>query len=203
LQISTGVCNIRGNECANVFAQAFAASKAALNSKSGEGKLDESQGRKASGLHDQGHLPAGLPSEAGSVFRCCVALYLLTQTKGGYMRKHSNRNTPVEQWPESLEILRHLSAQTAPIAVKDVARDVSAPEISTRNRLAKLEARGTVRATRSAARLGPDRQVVCTHYVITQYGKDCVGTRAQQSQALKVSGNSVFSWAAAMGQAGT
>ncbi|MCF8156136.1 MAG: hypothetical protein K9K35_09035 [Rhodoferax sp.] len=119
------------------------------------------------------------------------------------MRKHSNRNTPVEQWPESLEILRHLSAQTVPIAVKDVARDVSAPEISTRNRLAKLEARGTVRATRSAARRGPDRQVVCTHYVITQYGKDCVGTRVQQSQALKVCGNSVFSWAAAMGQVST
>ena len=119
------------------------------------------------------------------------------------MNKHSNRNTPVEQWPESLEILRHLSAQTAPIAVKDVARDVSAPEISTRNRLAKLEAQGTVRAMRAAARLGPDRQVICTHYVITQYGKDCVGIRTQQSQALRVSGNSVFSWATAMGQAST
>jgi hypothetical protein len=117
------------------------------------------------------------------------------------MNKHSNRNTPVEQWPESLEILRHLSAQTVPIAVKDVARDVSAPEISTRNRLVKLEAQGTVRAMRASATLGPDRQVMCTHYVITQYGKDCAAMRAQQSQALRVSGNSVFSWATAMGQA--
>jgi hypothetical protein len=116
------------------------------------------------------------------------------------MNKQSNRNTPVEQWPESLEILRHLSIQTAPIAVKDVARDVCAPEISTRNRLVKLEAQGTVRALRAASRLGPDKQVMCTHYVITQYGKDCVGMRAQQSQSLKVSGNSVFAWATAMGQ---
>jgi hypothetical protein len=128
---------------------------------------------------------------------------LLIQTKGGFMNKHSNRNTPVEQWPESLDILRHLLTQTEPIAVKDVARDVSAPEISTRNRLVKLEAQGTVRAMRAAARLGPDRQVICTHYVITQYGKDCVGMRAQQSQSVTVRGNSVFSWATAMGQAST
>lgn len=120
------------------------------------------------------------------------------------MVKHSNRNTPVEQWPESLEILRHLSTQTSPIAVKDVARDVSAPEISTRNRLVKLEAQGTVRAMRAAAVLGADRHVICTHYVITQYGRDCAGMRAlATSQALKVRGNSVFSWASAMGQLGT
>ena len=116
------------------------------------------------------------------------------------MTKHSNRNTPVEQWPESLEILRHLATLTEPIPIKDVAHNVSAPEISTRNRLAKLEAQGTVRALRAAANLGPGKQVTCTHYVITQYGKDCAGMRGQnQSGAFKVSANSVFSWAAAMG----
>lgn len=117
------------------------------------------------------------------------------------MTKHSNRNCPVEQWPESLEILRHLANQTAPLPIKDVARDVSAPEISTRNRLAKLEAQGTVRAMRAIATLGPGKQVTCTHYVITQYGKDCAGVRvqAQTTQAHVVAANSVFSWAAAMG----
>ncbi len=118
------------------------------------------------------------------------------------MTKHSNRNIPVEQWPESLEILRHLAAQSVPVAVKDVARDVSAPEISTRNRLAKLEAHGTVRASREVATLGPGKQVTCTHYAITQYGKDCAGVRAQsQSQTFKVRANSVFNWAAALGAA--
>ncbi|MDO8456910.1 MAG: hypothetical protein Q7T07_08365 [Burkholderiaceae bacterium] len=120
------------------------------------------------------------------------------------MSKHSNRNLPVEQWPESLEILRHLAAQSTPVAVKDVAREVSAPEISTRNRLAKLEAHGTVRASREVATLGPGKQVTCTHYAITQYGKDCAGVRAQaqaQSQAFKVRVNSVFNWAAALGVA--
>jgi hypothetical protein len=116
------------------------------------------------------------------------------------MTKHSNRNCPVEQWPESLEILRHLAAQTAPIAIKDVARDVSAPEISTRNRLAKLEAQGTVRALRAVATPAPGKQVTCTHYVITQYGKDCAGMMNQtKSQPNKICANSVFSWAAAMG----
>lgn len=113
------------------------------------------------------------------------------------MTKQSNRNIPVEQWPESLEILRHLAAQSVPRPIKEVARDVSAPEISTRNRLAKLEAQGTVRALRAIATLGPGKEVTCTHYEITQYGKDCAGLRTQ-GQGIKVRVNSVFSWAAAL-----
>lgn len=116
------------------------------------------------------------------------------------MTKHSNRNIPVEQWPESLDILRHLATLSAPIPIKDVAHYVSAPEISTRNRLAKLEAQGTVRALRASATLSPGKQVTCTHYVITQYGKDCAGGRMQsQGQTFSVCANSVFSWAAAVG----
>ena len=118
------------------------------------------------------------------------------------MTKPSNRNIPVEQWPESLEILRHLAAHSVPVAVKDVARDVCAPEISTRNRLAKLEAHGTVRASREVATVCPGKQVTCTHYAITQYGKDCAGVRTQsQSLTFKVRANSVFNWAAALGAA--
>ena len=177
----------------------LAASEAARKSETGKGKLDESQGRKASGLHDLGLMPAGLPSKM-AYFRCCVALYLLIQTKGGCMTKQSNRNIPVEQWPESLDILRHLATLSAPIPIKDVAHNVCAPEISTRNRLAKLEAQGTVRAMRAYATLSPGKQVNCTHYVITQYGKDCAGGRTQsQGQAFNVCANSVFSWAAAVG----
>ena len=116
------------------------------------------------------------------------------------MTKQSNRNIPVEQWPESLDILRHLATLSAPMPIKDVAHNVCAPEISTRNRLAKLEAQGTVRAMRAYATLSPGKQVNCTHYVITQYGKDCAGGRTQsQGQAFNVCANSVFSWAAAVG----
>lgn len=118
------------------------------------------------------------------------------------MIKHSNRNIPVERWPESLEILRHLATQSAPVPVKDVARDVCAPEISTRNRLSKLEAQGTVRATRAVAILGPGKQVTCTHYAITQYGRDCAGISAPvASSAQRVCANSVFDWAASYGGA--
>ena len=112
----------------------------------------------------------------------------------------SNRNVPVEQWPESLEILRHLSSQSRAMTIKELAHDVSAPEISTRNRLARLEVLGAVTANRATAILGPGRQVTCAHYVITQYGRDCAVSRgavpANSVPYLCV--NSVFSLARAM-----
>lgn len=121
------------------------------------------------------------------------------------MIKHSNRNIPVERWPESLDILRLLATRTMPLPVKDVARDVSAPEISTRNRLAKLEAQGTVRATRAVAEYGPGKLVTCTHYSITQYGRDCAGTNNTMtaSPANHVCANSVFQWATNIGRSAT
>lgn len=115
-------------------------------------------------------------------------------------KAHCNRTVPVEQWPESLEILRHLATQTRPRSIKEVAHDVGAPEISTRNRLARLEALGAVVASRQTARLGPARQVTCAHFVITQYGKDCAGLREQNTVRLCV--NSVFALASAMKLAG-
>ena len=134
------------------------------------------------------------PFDAASPFS------LLTQSKGDCMTKPSNRNTPVERWPESLQILRHLAAQSAPVAVKDVAREVAAPEISTRTRLARLEVQGAVRAQRATTVLSPAKQVTCTHYAITQYGKDCIAMRVKTpSSALTGCANSVFSWASAIG----
>ena len=177
----------------------FATSKAAHESKTGKGKLGESQGRKASGLHDYGHLPAGLPSISRLIFRSGVALYLMCQTKGGGMAKLSNRNLPVEQWPESLEILRLLAAQAEPKPIKEVALGVHAPEISTRNRLAKLESVGTVRAMRCKRVVAQGKPVKCTHYVITQYGRDCVCTRLQAPKsAVRLGVNSVFALGAAL-----
>ncbi len=117
------------------------------------------------------------------------------------MSKQSNRSLPVEQWPESLEILRHLAARSEPISIRDVARDVSAPEISTRNRLARLEAHGAVRACRAVAVVAPGKQVVCTHYVITQHGKDCAALETRsKSPFAGICANSVFSWASAIGR---
>ena len=116
------------------------------------------------------------------------------------MSKQSNRSLPVEQWPESLEILRHLAARSEPISIRDVARDVSAPEISTRNRLARLEAHGAVRACRAVAVVAPGKQVVCTHYVITQHGKDCASLEPRsKSPFAGISANSMFAWATAIG----
>lgn len=120
--------------------------------------------------------------------------------KGGTMSKQSNRSLPVEQWPESLEILRYLAARSEPISIRDVARDVSAPEISTRNRLARLEAQGAVRACRATSTIAPGKQVICTHYAITQHGKDCAALEARpKSPFAGISANSVFAWAAAIG----
>ncbi len=113
----------------------------------------------------------------------------------------TNRNVPVEQWPESLEILRHLATQNRAMSIKELAHDVSAPEISTRNRLARLEVLGAVIASRAAAVLGPGRQVTCAHYVITQYGRDCALSRGINNTGNAVSHlcvNSVFALARAM-----
>jgi len=109
----------------------------------------------------------------------------------------SNRNLPVEQWPESLEILRHLAAHSDPRAVKDVAKEVCAPEISTRNRLARLEAAGTVRAVRMhGPATVPGKPTVALHYAITQYGRDCAACSKQaQVSSAWTRVNSVFSWA--------
>lgn len=112
----------------------------------------------------------------------------------------TNRNVPVEQWPESLEILRHLSTQNRAMTIKELAHDVSAPEISTRNRLARLEVLGAVVSSRACAILGPGRQVTCAHYVITQYGRDCAVARSNSagSGVSHLCVNSVFALARAM-----
>lgn len=115
------------------------------------------------------------------------------------LKPRTNRNVPVEQWPESLEILRFLATQRSPKSIKDVAREVQAPEISTRNRLAKLETQGAVVAVRAYATLAPGKSVICTHYEITQYGRDCAGSRAQDAMRVsRMCVNSVFALAGAM-----
>lgn len=114
-------------------------------------------------------------------------------------KAHTNRKVPVEQWPESLEILRHLAAQNRAMSIRALANDVGAPEISTRNRLARLEVLGAVEATRSTASLGPGRSVTCAHYVITQYGRDCAVSRGKPLESMpRLCVNSVFSLARAM-----
>ncbi len=119
------------------------------------------------------------------------------------MAKLSNRNIPVEQWPESLEILRMLAAQAEPKPIKEVALGVHAPEISTRNRLAKLESVGTVRAMRAKRIAAQGTPVKCTHYVITQYGRDCVCMRSQpQKPVVRMGVNSVFALGAALAMGG-
>jgi len=114
-------------------------------------------------------------------------------------KARTNRNVPVEQWPESLEILRHLAMQEKAVSIKALAHDVSAPEISTRNRLSRLEVLGAVMGTRAIASLGPGKQVTCAHYVITQYGRDCVVSRGHTAPSVpRVCVNSVFALARAM-----
>ena len=111
----------------------------------------------------------------------------------------TNRCVPVEQWPESIELLRHLATQKRSMSIRDLSHDVQAPEISTRNRLARLEALGAVTATRAVSVLAPGKQVVCTHYAITQYGRDCAGLRPHMvASSPRPCVNSVFALAQAM-----
>ncbi len=115
------------------------------------------------------------------------------------IKPRTNRNVPVEQWPESQEILRYLAGQRTPKSIKDVAHEVQAPEISTRNRLAKLETQGAVIAVRATANLAPGKHVICTHYEITQYGRDCASARVQDPMRVhRMCVNSVFALASAM-----
>jgi hypothetical protein len=110
----------------------------------------------------------------------------------------SNRSLPVEQWPESVEILRHLAAQQMPYSIKDIAKAVGAPEISTRNRLSRLEAAGTVSAHRGTVATPSGKPAVGTQYRITQYGRDCAAGTVRAVQATAPSiwqrASSVFAW---------
>lgn len=113
----------------------------------------------------------------------------------------SNRSLPVEQWPESVEILQHLANSPLPRTIKDIARAVGAPEISTRNRLSRLEAAGTVSANRATVATTSGKPAVGTHYRITQYGRDCAAgaLRMQQTTAtpsIWQRATSVFTWSA-------
>lgn len=78
---------------------------------------------------------------------------------------------------------------TQPRTIKDIARAVGAPEISTRNRLSRLEAAGTVSGKRAMG----------THYCITQYGRDCAAGAVRTPQAATAPSiwqraSSVFAW---------
>ena len=131
--------------------------------------------------------------------RACAEVIAIMQTHTDTPKAHTNRKVPVEQWPESLEILRFLAQQSNPRPIRDVAQEVSAPEISTRNRLARLEALGAVTASRARAPIGPGKYVVCAHFVITQYGKDCIANHGKSAVTTpRLCVNSVFGLAMAM-----
>lgn len=113
----------------------------------------------------------------------------------------SNRSLPVEKWPESVEILRHLANSPLPRTIKDIARAVGAPEISTRNRLSRLEAAGTVSANRAMVATSSGKPAVGTHYRITQYGRDCAAgavrtTQTAAAPSIWERASSVFAWSA-------
>ncbi len=119
--------------------------------------------------------------------------------KADLPKARTNRCVPAEQWPESIELLRYLATQKKPTSIRDLSHDVGAPEISTRNRLARLEALGAVTASRAVSVLGLGKQVVCAHYVITQYGRDCAGLRPHTvASTPRPCVNSVFALAQAM-----
>jgi hypothetical protein len=111
----------------------------------------------------------------------------------------SNRCLPVEQWPESIEILQHLTRTCRPSTIKDIAIAVGAPEISTRNRLIRLEAASAVSAQRSRISSVGGRMGMGTLYGLTQYGRDCASGTSQTLRAMASSSiwqrtNSVFAW---------
>jgi len=104
---------------------------------------------------------------------------------------------------EYVEILKCLVGQTTPMSVRDVARAVCCPEISTRNRLEKMESHGALRSARRDAILAPGKSVCCIQYVLTQYGKDCLERKVSGWTTVDriPAANSVFSWAASVNAA--
>ena len=115
-----------------------------------------------------------------------------------------NRGLPVEQWPESLAILRHLCTHSTPRSIRQIAMAVDAPEISTRNRLARLEIAGTVIAQRAPVATPSGKPSVGMHYGITQFGRDCAGATVCSMTSspptnLWERASSVFAWGATQG----
>ena len=116
----------------------------------------------------------------------------------------SNRSLPVEQWPESLAILHHLANNLLPHSIRDIARAVSAPEISTRNRLSRLEMAGAVSAHRALVATPSGKPAIGTHYCITQFGRDCTGSSVGNAPTSNKTtpasvwqhATSVFAWGA-------
>jgi hypothetical protein len=112
--------------------------------------------------------------------------------------QRSNRNAPVEQWPESVAILRHLASHILPRSIRDIATAVAAPEISTRNRLIRLEAAGTISVHRGQVATPSGKPAVGMHYRITQFGRDCAGapvcTPTEGTSSHWGRATSVFAW---------
>ena len=118
------------------------------------------------------------------------------------MSQPSNRNTPVEHWPESVNILCLLIDKNEPLSMVTIARELEEPEITTRNRLLKLEVAGAVKAFKrpSAPLPGGRPERRSTHYVVAQYGRDCaVKSDPTGKRTSLPCANSVFALAAAMG----
>ena len=139
-----------------------------------------------------------------------------TRPDGLPERRRSNRSAPVEQWPESVAILRHLATHSLSRSIRDIATAVQAPEISTRNRLIRLEAAGALSAHRSHVATPSGKPAIGMHYRITQFGRDCAshawstvnattgntgtpGTPGATAASNSVWGHatSVFAWGAA------
>ncbi len=133
-------------------------------------------------------------------FCACFADTSIMQSACQLKPARSNRSLPVEQWPESVDILRHLATSPLPRTIKDIAQAVGAPEISTRNRLSRLQAAGTVNANRATVVTSNGKPAVGTHYRITQYGRDCAAGAVRAPQAAAPSiwqrASSVFAWSA-------
>ncbi|OYT90089.1 MAG: hypothetical protein CFE43_19980 [Burkholderiales bacterium PBB3] len=92
-----------------------------------------------------------------------------------------------------------------PHSIRDIARAVGAPEISTRNRLSRLETAGAVSAHRALVATPSGKPAVGTHYCITQFGRDCTGsslcstptTATVATASVWQHATSVFAWGAA------
>ena len=108
----------------------------------------------------------------------------------------NSRLLPVERRPESMEILRYLLSATGPKSIRDISEHLATPEVTTRQRLFRLEA---INAVSSAKLVLPyevsGNRVWAAHYVLTQYGRDCAYS---DSNTLRPAGkrvNSVFALA--------
>ena len=119
------------------------------------------------------------------------------------IKNAGRRRDDPQNRPELLAILSTLAAHNAYMSIREIAQGVSAPEITVRQRLIRLESLSAITGERQAAMIysagsALGREVVAMQYQITQYGRDILAGGASAGQFTTPAVNSVFQLGASL-----